>query len=232
MAHIRNGFAELVKISSCAHLPTFNLLDKYCEQLIDSSFGHKGVVTEEVRVAARDILMAAITEMLNLETPDLFETRLERAMNYGHTYDTVPFRVLKRLLTDDRWSPTLELVPSPPLRHGHAVSIDMAYSASLASQRNLLTQEDYLRLLSLLSRAGLSLDHDDLNKNTLSTATKAVLETREGSLHAPAPSPLGQCAYLNDVSMNQIHAALDYHRATVMQYPRRGRGIELEVQEA
>src|SRR3954462_10132011 len=33
IAQIRNGFAELIKISTCSHIDTFNLLDKYCERL-------------------------------------------------------------------------------------------------------------------------------------------------------------------------------------------------------
>lgn len=39
IAQVRNGFAELIKISSCSHLQVFDLLDKYCEQLIEHKFG-------------------------------------------------------------------------------------------------------------------------------------------------------------------------------------------------
>lgn len=38
-AQIRNGFAELIKISTCSHLDTFNLLDKYCEEHENSPSG-------------------------------------------------------------------------------------------------------------------------------------------------------------------------------------------------
>lgn len=44
VAQIRNGFAELIKISTCAHLDTFNLLDKYCEDLINTGFGRADVL--------------------------------------------------------------------------------------------------------------------------------------------------------------------------------------------
>ena len=52
VAQVRNGFAELIKISSCAHLQVFDLLDKYCEQLIDTKFGRADNAPEEVRKAA------------------------------------------------------------------------------------------------------------------------------------------------------------------------------------
>ena len=84
-AQIRNGFAELIKISSCAHLPTFDLLDKYCEQLISTGFGRADNSPKEVRDAADKINRAGIFEMLKLETPNLHEIGLDRVIAYGHT---------------------------------------------------------------------------------------------------------------------------------------------------
>lgn len=78
VAQIRNGFAELIKISTCAHLDTFNLLDKYCEQLIETGFGRTDGAEEEVRAAADKINRAGIYEMLKLETPNLHEIGLDR----------------------------------------------------------------------------------------------------------------------------------------------------------
>lgn len=82
---IRNGFAELIKISSCAHLPTFDLLDKYCEELIGTGFGRMDHSTKEVRDAADKINRSGIFEMLKLETPNLHEIGLDRVIAYGHT---------------------------------------------------------------------------------------------------------------------------------------------------
>jgi 3-dehydroquinate synthase len=84
-AQIRNGFAELIKISTCAHLPTFELLDNYCEQLISTGFGRAEGSPREVRDAADAINRAGIHEMLKLETPNLHEIGLDRVIAYGHT---------------------------------------------------------------------------------------------------------------------------------------------------
>lgn len=84
-AQIRNGFAELIKISTCAHLDTFNLLDKYGEQLISTGFGRRDGAPQEVRDAADKINRAGIHEMLKLETPNLHEIGLDRVIAYGHT---------------------------------------------------------------------------------------------------------------------------------------------------
>ncbi|CAD0096636.1 unnamed protein product [Aureobasidium mustum] len=206
-AQIRNGFAELIKISTCAHLDTFNLLDKYGEQLIETGFGRREGAPQEVRDAADKINRNGIHEMLKLETPNLHEIGLDRVIAYGHT-----------------WSPLHELIPDPPLRHGHAISIDMAYSATLANMRGILSDEEHKRLLNLFSRVGLSMDDDHFTEDVLDQATKAILKLR-----AAVPSPLGSCVFLNDVEASEMNAALKKHKEIMKSYPREGKGLEAHV---
>merc|ERR1712000_115618 len=194
-AQIRNGFAELIKISTCSHLDTFNLLDKYCEQLIEQSFGRANGSSQELIDAADKINREGIHEMLRLETPNLHEIGLDRVIAYGHT-----------------WSPLHELVPETPLRHGHAISIDMAYSATLANNRKLISDEEHRRLLNLFSRAGLSMDHHQFDEDVLAKATTAILKTRDGLLRAAVPNPIGSCTFLNDVSSEEMNEALRRHK--------------------
>lgn len=52
IAQVRNGFAELIKISSCSHIQVFDLLDKFCEQLIETKFGRADGSRSEIRRAA------------------------------------------------------------------------------------------------------------------------------------------------------------------------------------
>lgn len=210
-AQVRNGFAELIKISTCGHRPTFELLDKYCEKLITSRFGRDDV-DPEVRKAADEINRAGIFEMLKLETPNLHEIGLDRVIAYGHT-----------------WSPLHELAPPVPLRHGHAISIDMAYSATLANMRGLLNDEEHKRLLNLFSRAGLSMDHEMFDEDMLEKATKAILKTRDGLLRAAVPNPIGTCVFLNDVSAEEMNAALRKHKELMKGYPRQGAGLDAFV---
>ncbi|TGO45128.1 hypothetical protein BOTNAR_0697g00020 [Botryotinia narcissicola] len=211
-AQIRNGFTELIKISSCSHLPTFDLLDKYCEQLIENSFGRADGSSKELIDAADTINRGGIHEMMKLETPNLHEIGLDRVIAYGHT-----------------WSPLHELVPETPLRHGHAISIDMAYSATLANQRKLLSDEEHRRILNLFSRAGLSMDHHQFDEEILEKATAAILKTRDGKLRAAVPNPLGSCTFLNDVSAEEMNQALHRHKELMKEYPRNGEGLEAFV---
>ncbi len=122
-----------------------------------------------------------------------------------------------------------ELVPETPLRHGHAISIDMAYSATLANSRGLITDAEHRRILNLFSRAGLSMDHHLFNEEILEKGTAAILKTRDGLLRAAVPNPIGTCTFLNDVEAAELNAALRRHKELMQEYPRNGEGLEAYV---
>lgn len=150
--------------------------------------------------------------MLQLETPNLHELALDRVIAFGHT-----------------WSPTLELAPSTPLRHGHAISVDMAFSATLAWTKGLITGDDHSRILRLFSRAGLTIDHPLFDEVLLAKGTDAILKTRDGKLRAAIPAPLGQCIFLNDVTAEDMNQALAAHKEVVKTFPRKGAGLDAFV---
>lgn len=116
-----------------------------------------------------------------------------------------------------------------PLRHGHAISIDMAYSATLAHQRGLIADDQYKRILGIFSKAGLSMDHHQFDEDLLDKGTKAILKTRDGKLRAAVPAPLGKCEFLNDVTHDEMTAALRKHKEIMKQYPRNGEGLDAFV---
>lgn len=211
-AQIRNGFAELIKISSCADIKTFNSLDKFCEDLIITKFGRVEGSKPEIRHVADEICYDSIYEMLRLETPNLHELMLERIIAYGHT-----------------WSPYHELLSEPPLRHGHAISVDMCYTATLAHDRGLLSKDEHSRLLNLFSRAGLSIDHPLFDNHVIEKGTAAILKTRDGSLRLAMPTPIGSCQFLNEFMIEDLQRVLKVHKKYAAQYPRNGEGLEAYV---
>ena len=86
VAQVRNGFAEIIKISSCADLETFELLDAHCEDIIDTKFGRADGSSAEIKRISDKICKEAIHVMLKLESPNLHEIGLDRVIAYGHTY--------------------------------------------------------------------------------------------------------------------------------------------------
>jgi 3-dehydroquinate synthase len=212
LAQVRNGFAEIIKISSCADLATFNLLEAHCEELIETRFGRLDGSSPHIKEVADKICKEAIHVMLKLESPNLHEIGLDRVIAYGHT-----------------WSPLHELVPETPLRHGHAISIDMAYTATIGMELGLLSKEEHTKLLRLFSRAGLSIDHPDFNDQVLEKATAAILRTRDGLLRLATPGPLGSCTFINEYTLENLQRILALHKKISHGYPRSGDGIEAYV---
>ena len=105
----------------------------------------------------------------------------------------------------------------------------MAYSATLANSRKLISDTDHRRILDLFSRAGLSMDHPQFDSEILEKGTAAILKTRDGLLRAAVPSPLGQCKFINDVDQKEMNAALLRHKKIMRNYPRAGEGLEAYV---
>ena len=95
---------------------------------------------------------------MQLESPNLHEIGLDRVIAFGHSL-----------------SPTLELAPDVPLRHGHAINIDMAFFVTFACHRGILTEKERDDYHSLSYRVGLSMDHEMFSEELVRTATQAIL---------------------------------------------------------
>jgi 3-dehydroquinate synthetase len=210
-AHVRNGMAELVKIGVVGNRRVFDLLDEHGEELLRTHFGYRdGSAT--LRRVSHELTHEAIRSMLELEVPNLHELDLDRVIAYGHT-----------------WSPTLELAPERPMLHGHAVSVDMALSATLAQRRGYITVADRDRILRLMSRLGLALDSPYLTSELLRAATESITRTRDGRLRAPVPNPIGNCFFVNGASADELDRTLAAHRQICRNLPRAGDGQDAFV---
>ena len=203
---VRNGMAELIKIAVVANRPIFERLEAHGEELLHTRFGQRHG-TAEIRAVARTVTHDAIATMLELEVPNLHELDLDRVIAYGHT-----------------WSPTLELVPETPMLHGHAVTVDMALSATLAQRRGYISTDDRDRILGLMSRLGLAIDSPYLTPELLEEATESIVRTRDGRLRAAVPRPIGRCFFVNDLPLAELESTLAAHRELCRRYPRDGDG--------
>lgn len=205
---VRNGIAEIIKIATVSHLGIFESLEKYADDLLHTAFGH-AEGAEHLREVADRITYDAIKTMLELEVPNLHELDLDRVIAYGHT-----------------WSPTLELTPDPPLFHGHAISVDMAFSATLSAELGHITESDRDRVLGLFSSVGLAIDSPFFTAELLEQATPSILQTRDGKLRAAVPKPIGTCHFVNDLTVADLVRVLGVHKKLAAEYPRGGEGVE------
>lgn len=206
---VRNGMAELIKIAVVGNAEIFELLEEHGAELLRTRFGHLDG-SAELRAVGDHLTYQAIATMLDLEAPNLHEINLDRVIAFGHT-----------------WSPTLELTPPTPFFHGHAINIDMALSTTLAEQRGHLSVSDRDRVLTVMSGLGLALDSEHLTAELLERATAAILRTRDGQLRAAVPDPIGQCRFLNDVTIAELADTLLLHKKICLEFPRAGDGVDV-----
>lgn len=128
------------------------------------------------------------------------------------------------------WSPVLELEASPTLLHGHAISVDMCFSAVLACYLGYLTDEALMEFLELFSRLGLSIDHPAFTLDLMERATSSTIATRDNHLRAPIlTAPFGTHVILRDVGIETLSESWRLLKAVAQSFPRAGLGLEATV---
>ncbi|EPQ56694.1 3-dehydroquinate synthase [Gloeophyllum trabeum ATCC 11539] len=207
---VRNGFAELMKISSCADKRIWELLVQNGPALIETRFGRLEGSDPAMKVIADEICWRGIKVMLDLESPNLHELGLDRVIAFGHTL-----------------SPTLELAPVVPLRHGHAINIDMAFFVTFAWYRGLLSESERDEYHVLSHSVGLSMDHELFTEEMIISGTKAILKTRDNKQRFAIPNPYGTCIFINDASYDELFKALKIHKELVKQKYGGGHGRDV-----
>jgi len=144
----------------------------------------------------------------------MFETYQDRPHAYGHT-----------------WSPKFE--PAAKLMHGHAVTIGMAFGATLATEMGWLSSPDRDRILKLCQELGLSVYHPVLEDLDLMIQGQKNMRRKrgEGGLWAALPVTIGACDYAQEVPPELLATAVQKHKAMCEQLPHQGAGKEMYLSD-
>jgi len=186
--HISNGLAEIMKMALIRSEELFGLLESWGAAVhADRLQGSTG----ELAAAADAIIAEAIHLMLEELQPNLWESHLERCVDYGHTF-----------------SPTVEMHALPELLHGEAVMIDMALTTALGTLRGDVSPAQADRIYHAAAALGLPLWNDVLEDPALLEA--ALLDTvrhRDGHQRLPLPVGIGRHRFVDDVTPAELRAA-------------------------
>lgn len=187
--HLSNGLAEILKVALVKSPELFDLLEHYGRALITDRF--QGT-SPELDHAAGQVIVEAVHLMLEELQPNLWESCLERCVDYGHTF-----------------SPTLEMAALPQLLHGEAVSIDMALTTVMGHLRGTVTAAELGRVLSVMTDLGLPTWTDVLADDALlDDALADTVRHRDGHQRLPLPSGIGRHHFVNDVTPDELVRAL------------------------
>merc|ERR1711871_1390798 len=146
------------------------------------------------------IARKCVLRMLQLECPNLHEHDQNRAIAFGHT-----------------WSPCYELSHSPPLHHGHAISVDMCFSMTWAAKEGWIAEELRDRVHNLFRKCELSLYHPWFTEEKLHYGTTTIMARRDGDLYAAIPDKqVGQCRFIMLDDFAHGRQALDESLASAL----------------
>lgn len=200
---IINGIAEIFKLAIIKSPELFILLEENAELLIEEKFQHGAVPVRVINLA--------ITDMIAELGPNLWERKLDRCVDFGHTFS--PVIEMKNL--------TQEFDPDNPpyftkdtmLLHGEAVALDCLYSSCIACLRGYIGQSVLNRIFNLAKRLKLKTFHEDFTKiellqQSLADATKH----RNGNQFAPLPIYVGNYKIVNDITESEMKYAIELFR--------------------
>jgi len=200
---IVNGIAEIFKLAIIKSPELFALLEENAELLIEEKFQHGAVPVRVINLA--------ITDMIAELGPNLWERKLDRCVDFGHTFSPV----IEMKNVADSFDPD-----NPPyfkkdnmLLHGEAVALDCLYSSCIACLRGYIDTLTLSRIFDLATRLKLKTYHEDFTKiellqQSLTDATKH----RNGNQFAPLPISIGNYRIVNDITKTEMEYAISLFR--------------------
>jgi len=182
---IVNGIAEIFKLAVIKSEELFVLLEENYEQLINEKFQFGAVPVRVINLA--------ITGMIEELAPNLWEKKLDRCVDFGHSF-----------------GPLIEMQNLPNLYHGEAVVLDCLYSSCIAEVRGFITMDQLRRIFKCAKNLKLPIWHEDFSKvRLLESALEDTKKHRNGNQYLPVPMGIGQYTMLNNVTVDELRLACD-----------------------
>jgi 3-dehydroquinate synthase len=181
----RAGLAEALKKAIIASPELFEFIEQHTYELVNC---HSSATGPLVRAAS-----AIKTELVGR---DPYEVDLRRPLNFGHT-------VGHAVETTTGYGPVL---------HGEAVAFGMAIAVDISRARGLLDPVLAERIVRLITELGLPVRLEQLRSvppvDDILGALDKIREIRDGSLRFVLPVELGTTLIAEDVTEDEVRAAL------------------------
>lgn len=184
--HIAAGFAEIIKMAVISDPVLFELVETYGSELLDSRFQSPASV-------AQSIMWRAEASMLRELKGNLFETTLQRLVDFGHTF-----------------SVAMEIDSGYQLPHGLAVGLDMLISTVIAVNRKICPKSVLERMLAIFKAVKLPLSQQICGAEELHASLAAIRSHRGGDLNLVIPRNIGQPVFVQEISMDELTRALSF----------------------
>jgi 3-dehydroquinate synthetase len=187
--NICNGFGEIVKLALVRSVDLFELLETHGAALVESRFKTTSAVAAEVGTRIIDLSIQIMLEELG---PNLWEYKLERCVDYGHTF-----------------SKLLEMVPRADILHGEAVNVDGFFCCILSYLRGYISMEIVQRVFACMKSLSLPTNSSDLTSTLALQSCKDAVEHRHGEQRIPLITDIGESVCVSDITADELQRALE-----------------------
>eukprot|EP00172_Hildenbrandia_rubra_P000121 Plantae.Rhodophyta-Hildenbrandia_rubra.ctg10555.p1 GENE.Plantae.Rhodophyta-Hildenbrandia_rubra.ctg10555~~Plantae.Rhodophyta-Hildenbrandia_rubra.ctg10555.p1 ORF type:complete len:423 (+),score=66.81 Plantae.Rhodophyta-Hildenbrandia_rubra.ctg10555:806-2074(+) len=181
-----NGVGEIMKLALVRSPELFQLLDIHGERVIKEKFQGRDAVAER-------IIELSIQIMLEELGPNLWEYKLERCVDYGHTFSKI-----------------IEMEAKIPIMHGEAVNVDGFFCVLLSHLKGWITKETRDEIFKVMKKLKLPTTHETCVPDILWVGVRDGIEHRHGKLRMPlVRGEIGKYDFVNDLSYTDIQAAVE-----------------------
>jgi 3-dehydroquinate synthase len=218
--NISNGFGEILKLALVRSSDLFDLLEAHGKTLIDTRFEDDGLRTAGVSSRIIDLSIQIMLEELG---PNLWETKLDRCVDYGkwkHKFlEFGRFILLSLVLsgTDNfrsffighTFSKLLEMVPGADIMHGEAVNVDGFFCVVLSYLRGYIDMDTVNRIFACMKALLLPTNSSDLKLELAWQSCKDAIEHRHGEQRIPLITEIGESICVSDITEEELERALE-----------------------
>lgn len=187
--NICNGFGEILKLALVRSVDLFELLETHGAALVKSRFASTPGVPEGVATRIIDLSIQIMLEELG---PNLWEYKLERCVDYGHTF-----------------SKLLEMVPGADIMHGEAVNVDGFFCCILSHLRGYIPLETVQRVFACMKALSLPTNSPNLDSTLAWQSCKDAVEHRHGEQRIPLITDIGESICVSDITPDELDRALE-----------------------
>lgn len=180
--HVINGIGEILKIAIIKDESLFQLMKAHGVDAMNSFF----------QCEHGELILHRAIESMRVELePNLFEEKLDRVVDFGHTFTYA-----------------LEMLPEADLLHGEAVVIDILISTTIAHQRAQLSYKHYQAIVNLIFSFPYRTAPRGMTADILWRSLIERTQHRDGLQRVPVPTAIGESTFLNDIKKDEINQAL------------------------
>lgn len=184
---IKCGLFEILKMAIIKDRRLFELIKKHYKEFFVNEFNSH---THEINYLAAFLMMKELEK-------NLFETNLQRLVDFGHTF-----------------SPFLETTSDYAIPHGEAVGIDMLLSSSISLNKRLIKKLEFDEIFKLIMAIGFSKRYNLPNVKKLHNSLNEIRKHRAGNLNLVLPVRIGSSVFTNKCTYMEVENAIKFLLST------------------